>query len=330
MNVVISSGGRRGALVKLWQRELAEAGGGDVIVADASKLTAAGRIADAFVEVPRIDDPAFLKAMLELCREREAALIAPTLDLELRAYAASRDSFDHVDTTVLVSAPDVIEIGTDKLKTAMWLEEQGFPSVPTALLSDVDPDGPSSDVDPGGPSWDLPWIVKPRHGSASIGLQRIDDLTQLAAFRGDDVVVQALLQGHEYTVDGWVDRQGRCRCVVPRRRIEIRAGEVAKAVTVRDERIEVLARAVFERLPGAYGALNVQLLTNDDGLHVIEINPRFGGGYPLSWQAGARFPRWAIEERRGDAPTVTNDWLDGLVMLRYDEAVFVSATDVGL
>jgi carbamoyl-phosphate synthase large subunit len=66
-------------------------------------------------------------------------------------------------------------------------------------------------------------------------------------------------------------------------------------------------------------------------IRVIEINTRYGGGYPLSWEAGARYPRWTLEELLGQPTTAAPDqWRDGLTMLRYDDAVFVDAAEVGL
>jgi carbamoyl-phosphate synthase large subunit len=64
---------------------------------------------------------------------------------------------------------------------------------------------------------------------------------------------------------------------------------------------------------------------------VIEINPRFGGGYPLSHAAGADFPRWLLEEALGlPSSAAAGAWRDGLVMLRYDDAVFVDRDAAGL
>jgi carbamoyl-phosphate synthase large subunit len=122
------------------------------------------------------------------------------------------------------------------------------------------------------------------------------------------------------------NRQGRCLCAVPRRRIEVRGGEVSKGITVRNERIMKLAAQICETLPGAYGPLNIQLFHDEatGDLNVIEINPRFGGGFPLAWQAGAKFPKWIIEEILGRPSTAAFDeWADQLVMLRFFSAVFV-------
>ncbi len=177
-----------------------------------------------------------------------------------------------------------------------------------------------SDVLAAAASWQWPLIAKPRSGSAGIGVVHCASVSDLPE---GDVVVQELAPGAEHTVDVLVLRDGRCRVAVPRRRLEVRAGEVSKGVTVRHEPLQALARAIAEALPGAYGVLNVQVFADGDELRVIEVNARYGGGFPLAYEAGARLPDWTIEELLGRPSTVTDDWREGLVMLRYDEAVFV-------
>ena len=111
-----------------------------------------------------------------------------------------------------------------------------------------------------------------------------------------------------------------------RHRIEVRGGEVSKGITRRVEALEALTWQICEALPGAFGALNVRIFYDEStgALNVIEINPRFGGGFPLAYQAGGDFPRWLIEEALGHSCTARADvWRDGLVMLRYDRAIYL-------
>jgi carbamoyl-phosphate synthase large subunit len=106
----------------------------------------------------------------------------------------------------------------------------------------------------------------------------------------------------------------------------VRAGEVAKAITVRSAELTELAEKLCAGLPGPYGALNVQVFVDSETgrLAVIELNARFGGGYPLSFAAGADFPLALVQEALGLPRTAAlGGWQDGLVMLRYDAAVFV-------
>ena len=211
---------------------------------------------------------------------------------------------------------------SDKTRTNAWCREHGLPTVrqaaPAAVLADPD-------------AWRFPLIAKPVHGSAAIGVKRVADADELRRVAGPDDVVEELAPGVEHTIDLLI-LAGALRCAVPRRRIEVRAGEVQKAVTVRRDDLDDLARRVAAALPGAFGALNVQAFLDERSgeLNVIELNARFGGGFPLADAAGARFPRWLLEHVLGLPSTARADFRDGLVMLRYDEAVFVSAEAAGL
>ncbi len=142
-------------------------------------------------------------------------------------------------------------------------------------------------------------------------------------------IVQEVALGREFTINVYVSRSGKCICAVPHLRMEVRAGEVSKGVTVKDRRLMDLAQAVAEALPGAYGLLNVQCFMDDSGvIRIIEINARFGGGYPLAHHAGGRFTDWLLDEREGKGLSYSDYWTDDLAMLRYDEAVFIPGSRI--
>ena len=144
-------------------------------------------------------------------------------------------------------------------------------------------------------------------------------------------MVQEFIEGQEYTVDVLVDFDGRVRCVVPRLRMEVRTGEVSKAQTVRCPEVIEQSKRLVETLGAGPGIITIQcFLTTDGNIKFIEINPRFGGGVPLSIRAGADFPRWILQLWLGDSPRIRQDvWQDGLVMLRYDDAIWMSASKGG-
>jgi carbamoyl-phosphate synthase large subunit len=316
-SVLVSSAGRRVELLRSFRSALVELGlDGQVVAADRSWYSSAFHIADRGVIVPSCDAPDFVDRMLEHCGEHRVGLIVPTIDPELAVYAEAGDRFAATGVVAAVSSPEVVAIAADKVATNDWLRRQGFPTVRQASVDRA-------------AAWSYPFVVKPRFGSAGLGVAVVADAAELAvAARAGEVVAEEQAPGYEYTIDCFVDRSGRCRCAVPRRRIEVRAGEVSKGVTVRSARLEALAAAVCDALPGAFGAVTIQVFVDGDpergSMAVIEINPRFGGGYPLSHAAGADFPRWLLEEATGRTSTATADrWRSGLVMLRYDAAVFV-------
>jgi carbamoyl-phosphate synthase large subunit len=219
---------------------------------------------------------------------------------------------------VAVSGPETVDIAADKVRTHRWLCDNDFPTMRLALAQEVlaRPD-----------TWDFPVIAKPRGGSAGMGVLRATSpaALALAVESRDDLVVQEIAAGQEYTINVYVNRAGRCLCAVPHLRLEVRSGEVSKAVTAKHEGLMRVARGISEALPEAYGTLNIQCFMDGDGIRIIEINPRFGGGYPVAHAAGVDFPRWLLLEAAGQAvEAACDDWRDNLAMLRYDEAVFVS------
>lgn len=316
-NVLISSAGRRVALLNLFRNALRQVGvDGSVYAADVSSMSAAWHAADARFHVPPCTASDYIDHMLRLCRRERITLVVPTIDTELAVLAANRTRFTEQGTTVLVSAPPTVSLSNDKVLTNRWLREHSFPTVDQALSSEGDRCR----------AWPLPLIAKPRGGSSSTGLIRIERATDWDRLDGrGDYVIETVAAGQEFTVDALVTRAGRVRCVVPRLRLEVRGGEVSKALTVKSPAIEQLAFDLVSALPGAYGPLNVQMFRDHDGqLKVIEINARFGGGFPLSAKAGADFPAWIIRDLCGSLDDQEfRDWTPGIAMLRYDAEVFV-------
>ncbi len=306
----------RGALESLGMR-------GQVAVVDSSATAPAFHLADAAWQVPPCRDPDFIPAMLHLCEREGIGLLVPTIDTELPFYAEHNAEFARIGTRVAVSGPETVDISADKVRTHAWLLENHFPTVRQARAQEV-LRRPAL--------WTFPVIAKPRGGSAGMGVLKAASLEALkvAAEEQDDLVVQDIASGREHTVNVYVDRIGNCRCAVPHLRLEVRAGEVSKAVTVKNEQLMQVTKEVAEALPDAYGALNIQCFLDGSEVKIIEINPRFGGGYPLAHAAGADFPKWLLQEAVGLAIEASFDqWQDNLAMLRYDEAVFVSGELLG-
>lgn len=324
-NVLISSAGRRVGLMDCIRRDMAALDiTGELIAADMSELCAARAFASRFVQVPAVSNPGFADELLDLCQKLEVALVVPTIDPELPVYASLRDEFAATGTTVLISGPETVRITGDKRETWRWLREAGLPTVLQWDLQDA-----LTSVD----ELRYPLIAKPARGSASVGVQLLRDASELHALSGSlEMVIQELARGHEYTVDVWVGANGEPTCAVPRRRLEVRSGEVSKGLTDARPVVVDVASDVAASLPDAFGPLTVQVFATDENdVRVIEINPRFGGGYPLAWEAGARYTRWALQHAMGAAPEPNGfEWQDELVMLRYDEAVFFPQSQEGV
>jgi carbamoyl-phosphate synthase large subunit len=282
-------------------------------------LSAACGVADCVLRVPRCTDPSFAATIGEIVRAERVQLIIPTIDTELAAYAAARVQLRELGAWVSVSTPEVVAMARDKLATAERLAAGGIAVARTAPLA-------TARANPG--LFPGPVVLKPRGGSASIGMRRLGSLAELGASgdADDPLIIQEHLVGPEYTVNLFFDRGGSLRSVVPHLRLEVRAGEVSKARTVRDRRLVDQAVRLSAFLNGAVGSLCYQAIdvAPDAEPRVIEVNARFGGGYPVTHRAGAPFARWILEEALGRQPSASGltEWREGITMLRYDAAVF--------
>jgi carbamoyl-phosphate synthase large subunit len=321
--VLLTSAGRRVALLRAFRRALDALGGGRVLAADARPSAAALHEADDHFLVPRCDGPDYVPALLDICRAENVALVVPTIDTELPALARARDAFARAGVLVAVSGPATVDIAFDKAATAAFLARAGIPAPRTFDLAAAVADG--SGVA-------FPAVLKPRFGSGSIGVHVVHDLEELRFYakRVPRPLLQERATGAEYTLDVLVAPGGDVVCVVVRHRLETRAGEISKGWTVRDPVVEEWGRLVAERLPDAAGPLTLQCFkTADDRVLFIEINPRFGGGFPLALQAGADYPRWLLEWALGRPSTAcAGGWRPDVAMLRWDDAVFVPRAEL--
>jgi carbamoyl-phosphate synthase large subunit len=182
--------------------------------------------------------------------------------------------------------------------------------------------------------------VKPWDGYASRGTAVVRDRKELLFFarRIPNPIVQDFVEGTEHTCDVYVDFDMNVRCVVPRKRIEVRSGEVSKGQIVKNRELMHLAAELVKILEAGPGLITLQCFVQSDGsIKLTEINPRFGGGVPLAIKAGANFPKWIISELLRSKGTSSDKgkqsvsqmnisfdgFKDDLIMLRYDDEVWI-------
>jgi len=284
---------------------------------DTTQLSPALQLCDKGILVKPTTHAGYIRQLLSIVKAEKVRLLVPTVDLDLRLLAQNKARFEAIGCTVLVSAPNVIDICQDKRKTYRFLTKNGFDtpatmSVRTALANKK-------------LRW--PCFIKPWDGYASRGNAVVANRKELLFYsrRVPNAICQECVEGTEYTCDAYVDPALRVRCVVPRRRIEVRAGEVSKGQVVKDEDIMLEVSRLVETLGAGPGVITLQLFLTPDGRRrFIEINPRFGGGVPLSIKAGADFPKWILQELVGGSPRIRSAaFKDGLTMLRYDSEVWL-------
>lgn len=317
--MLISSAGRRVALLRCFRSAAAELDLDlEILGCDLQpEWSAACTDADRAFAAPPCSSEAFVPTMLELCAREGVRLLVPTIDTELIALSRARDRFAEIGTQVAVSAPALVEMARDKLSTAQFLTAAGIPSPRTVAAREL--------VAGGGADWTWPLIAKPRHGSSSRGITIVESVKDVALLNpSEPYIVQEILHGREVTVSQYFDGDGLLRCTIPHERLQVRAGEVEKGVTIDDPVVIDIARRLGRVLQKPRGAMCFQAMIAPDGrAAVFEINARFGGGYPLADHAGATFARWLLEAAFGRPDTAEDRWRSDVVMLRYDAALFL-------
>jgi len=292
---------------------------------DTSHLSPALQLCDQAFLVEPTTHATYVDQLLAIVRRHQVKLLVPTVDLDLRLLADHMPQFERLGCHVLVSEPDVIDICQDKRRTFGFLTKHGFGtpktmSIRMALAADRR----------GQLAW--PCFLKRWDGSASKDIAVASNPSEMRFFarRIPNAMCQEFIEGLEYTCDVYVDFAMQVRCVIPRRRIEVRSGEVSKSQVVKHKEIMTQAKRLTELLHAGPGVITLQLfVTNGGQIRFTEINPRFGGGAPLSIHAGADFPKWILQELTGGRPRIGFDsFEDGLMMLRYDAEVWLEKSDL--
>ena len=284
---------------------------------DTTELSPALQLCDKAFLVKPVTHKGYITQLLSIVKANRVKLLVPTVDLDLKILAQNKPKFAAAGCRVLVSSPDVVDICQDKRKTYRFLLKNGFDTPLTMSIRDA--------LSKKKINW--PCFLKPWDGSASRGNTAVNNRKELAFFakRIPNPICQSFIEGSEHTCDVYVDFDMKVRCVVPRKRIEVRAGEVSKAQVVKHTDIMGQSARLVQTLGAGPGVITLQLfLTRDNNVKFIEINPRFGGGAPLSIKAGANFPKWILQELLAKKTNIRFDgFRDKLTMLRYDDEVWL-------
>jgi carbamoyl-phosphate synthase large subunit len=304
--LVTGAGGAAGVAVL---RALTEAGHATV-AADPDPLAAGRFLADTAVDVPYAGAPTFADAVVAAIGTHEVDAVVCTVAEEMPPLVAAQDRLTAAGAAVWCSPADAVEACIDKQRFAKVAQAAGLP-VPAS-----------------GPNAAGPWVVKPRFGRGSRDVHLVDTDDDLAAAmrRTPDPIVQTRCAGRELTVDALVDRDGRLAGAVPRWRLETKAGISTKGETFSDDRVTQLVAETVAAF-GLRGAINVQAFVDDDAdtpVQLVEVNPRFSGGLPLSLAAGADLVGEHLRGTLGEP--IRPERLrhrDGVVMTRYLADVFI-------
>lgn len=312
MNVLLTSAGRRGYLVQYFKEALN--GKGKVFVTNSTQWCTSFQYADESAVSPLIYDDEYIPFLLSYCQEHEIDILIPLFDIDLPVLAKNKQKFETIGTRIIVSEPSVIDVCNDKWKTYQFLKESGFHVPETYIgLQEVMQALRKGDLQ-------YPIIVKPRFGCGSLAMSVAEDEAALLfhyrrnartishtylKYESDSVedkiLFQEMLKGQEYGVDVIHDLKGNFQTAVIKEKFAMRAGETDIARLVENEIIFNETKRLGEVL-GHIGNLDCDTFLVDGTPYILEMNARFGGGYPFSHLGGCNLPKAIVAWAEGCEP----------------------------
>lgn len=313
INVLILSAGRRVELLQCFQSAARKLNiKSNVIAGDCSDTAPALYFADKMCKLPRITDRNYINSIINACIQEDISLIVPTIDTDLLLLANNNKYIEEqTNSKVLISDFNVIDICRDKKNTHLFLKENQFGT--SHMYSEEELE--NSKIQ-------FPLFIKPRDGSSSINAYKVYNFDELNLYKRmiEKPIIQDFIEGEEYTVDVFLDFEGNIITIVPRIRMATRSGEILKGKIVKDRQIiEDVARLM--KLLKPIGHITVQCINTKEGIKYIEINPRFGGGAPMSIKSGADSCEYLYRLLSGEKLEYNEDYRDNLIFLRFDSSI---------
>lgn len=307
MRILLTAIGKRIQLIKYLKKSC------EVFGTDCGNLTPAMHFVDKFFKIPRYDKEGYIDKLLDICRKENIDILIPLYEKEFKLLCECRYKFEEIGTRLLLSNSDVINTFNNKYNTYEFFKENRI-NTPKSYIRDNLPE-----------SIKYPLIIKPIDGMGSSNVFKVNNHKELNFFVDyiNNPIIQEYIEGTEYTIDALCDFNGKVISVVPRERVEVRSGEVSKSRTVKDFKIinaviDLCSKTKF------IGPITIQCIVTREGeIKFIEVNPRFGGGVPLTFQAGVDYGKYFELMLKGEEITPIIGEFKELTMLRYDEAVFL-------
>ena len=329
-NILFTCAGRRNYLINYFKEALR--GNGQVLAAD-SQLSAPALVdADVAIQVPSIYSKDYIEKLKELVRSHNINAIISLNDLELPILAKHRDEIEQLGAKVIISSPRVIDIAFDKWKTFNFFKEIGVDTPKTYItLSDAQNSLAKGELE-------FPLVIKPRWGSASIAIDIVENEEELQlAYQlqrlkiqksilkdasSEDIeksiLIQEKINGDEYGIDILNDFEGMHYGSFIRKKMSMRSGETDKAISVINGKFSKIAKTIAEHTKHI-GNMDCDFFVSNDKVYYLEMNPRFGGGYPFSHEAGINTPAIYLSWLNGEnSVDKYNNFTEGLMFSKCD------------
>lgn len=343
MNILLTSTARRIDFVGFFQDALKSAGiDGKVITADPEYNAPSLQAGDENYVIPQQTDSNYMETIVEICKNNQVNCLVPLNDWEVPQIAAHKKELEKLGVSVFAPNLNIVKKVRDKAKYPELLKPFGVKTPLTYLnVEDAKMALEKQEVS-------FPLIVKPRNGSASIGVEIIDNVEDMEfAYQlvvrkikespldgdtsrepEDNVIIQEVIEGDKFSMDMFNDLNGRFLTSFARKQLGMRGGDIDRCITVNIPELTEIAQRLGKGF-GHAGYMNSDVYFNGTDYYVIDINPRFGGGYAFTHSAGADIPAAIIALTAGKQ--VQEEWLrqkPDIELARHDTVVSINKQKV--
>ena len=323
MNVLMCSVGRRGELLKNFRSSMVS--GSKIIATDLSPYAPALYMADKQYLVPRIDDPAYIEMILDICKKEKINAVTTFIDPEIEILAKNRDKFEAQGVEVLAPYEETAKLCFDKYLMFQHLMKNNIPTVMTwGTLEQFEKAFDAGEVE-------FPVFVKPRTGSGSVGARKVYSYEILSEAMAEDpsLIIQEYMDCIDLDADVYIDTiTHEAVAAFSKKKIETRIGGASKTVSFKDEKLFDFISKIVKTLK-FNGPVDMDFFYRDGQYYLSEVNPRFGGAYLHAYGAGVDFIKMIENNLNGIANKPNfGDYEEGVVMMMYDSVVIKKQADL--
>ncbi|MEP1488274.1 MAG: ATP-grasp domain-containing protein [Algibacter sp.] len=337
MNILFTCAGRRNYLIDYFKEALN--GKGKIIAVDTDCYAPALAVADINYKVSSILNPDYINELKDIIIKENIGALISLNDLELSLLSENKLEFENLGARVLLSDTGIIDMCFDKWKTYNFLKKAKINTPITYLsIDDVLIAIKNSEVS-------YPLIVKPRWGSASMGIMVVESenelklayqLLEIQIKKNDHfqkehyynekcILIQEKIIGQEYGIDILNDFEGNYYASFVRKKVNMRSGETDKAISVIEKKYSAIGE-IIGKATKHIGNMDCDFFVSEDGkVYFLEMNPRFGGGYPFSHNAGINIPAIYVSWLKGDGDiNKYNNYKANLGFAKYDQMIRIN------
>lgn len=319
-NILLLNAGTRNRLVRYFKEALR--GRGMVVATDNYFLAPALYDADRYYVTKRWNEAGYWDDIIEICDKNQIGLVLSLIDPELEILAHQKSVFEKKGILVNSGTEETVHACFDKYCVQEYLKEHGYPYIRTY-------DGiEAAEKDLKAGVLNFPLFVKPRYGSGSVGIEKVENMERLKAVCGkhSDLLIQEFMAAQELGVDVYVDLlSGKVVSVFAKKKLKMRAGETDKSVSYKHEKLFQMVIQFAEAF-GLKGVNDIDVFERDGVFYFSEVNPRFGGGYLHAYECGVNFPHYLIQNMNGVVNSLNiGDYEDDVYMMKYFDIKMLKA-----